>query len=261
MCNRLRNAILRLSTLKKVTNHINHTVHNHCVMNILTVIISTKQNRVITRQAMHAGYLPGAFTKPLFPCKSKKCYIFLCVCMRARFLVRAYMSACMGGCARGVCLPACSFAYLARNIHAPYCHLWPRWLHHIFRHYLINGKIFLKMLLNIKSVFWFSIQFCINTFYSNKNSERYCHKYANVFMWSTRYSFYILMKLWLFWQILKEAQIWDFIKIRRVVAELFLADGQTDARTGRCDESNSGFCTFQSVIFFVNKIAILQIFL
>jgi hypothetical protein len=39
-----------------------------------------------------------------------------------------------------------------------YCHLWPVWLYHIFPHYLINGTIFGKKLLNIKCVFWFSVQ-------------------------------------------------------------------------------------------------------
>jgi hypothetical protein len=34
-------------------------------------------------------------------------------------------------------------------------HLWPLWLYHIFRHYLINCAIIEKMLLNIKCVFSF----------------------------------------------------------------------------------------------------------
>jgi hypothetical protein len=43
----------------------------------------------------------------------------------------------VGGCAR-----ASSLTYPARNAHAPYCHLWPPWLHHILRHYLLHGTIF-----------------------------------------------------------------------------------------------------------------------
>ena len=41
-----------------------------------------------------------------------------------------------------------------------YCHLWPVWLHHSFRHYLIKGTIFekKKKLLNVKCEFWFSVQ-------------------------------------------------------------------------------------------------------
>jgi hypothetical protein len=37
-----------------------------------------------------------------------------------------------------------------------YCHLWSVCLYHIFPHYLINGTIFRKMLLNIKRVIIFS---------------------------------------------------------------------------------------------------------
>ena len=35
-----------------------------------------------------------------------------------------------------------SLRYTACNTHAPYCHLWPALLYHIFPHYLINGTIF-----------------------------------------------------------------------------------------------------------------------
>jgi hypothetical protein len=44
-----------------------------------------------------------------------------------------------------------------------YCHLWPIWLYHIFPHYLINDTIFGKKLLNIKCVFWFSLQLLSET--------------------------------------------------------------------------------------------------
>jgi len=35
----------------------------------------------------------------------------------------------------------------------PYCYLWPVRLYHILPHYLINGTILEKKLLNIKCVF------------------------------------------------------------------------------------------------------------
>jgi hypothetical protein len=56
---------------------------------------------------------------------------------------------------------ACSLAYPACNAYAPYCdcHLWPLSLHHIFLHYLIKGTTFGNMLLKIKCVFRFSLQF------------------------------------------------------------------------------------------------------
>jgi hypothetical protein len=50
-------------------------------------------------------------------------------------------------------LCVCSLSYPACKAHAPYyiviCGLW---LHQIFRHYLLNGTIFGKTLLNMKGV-------------------------------------------------------------------------------------------------------------
>ena len=43
-------------------------------------------------------------------------------------------------------IPAC-------NPRAPYCHLWPVLLYNIFPHYLINGTILGRQLLNTKCVF------------------------------------------------------------------------------------------------------------
>jgi hypothetical protein len=44
-----------------------------------------------------------------------------------------------------------------------FCHLWAVRLCSIFPHYLINGAIFKKKLLNIKCVFWFSLQLLSET--------------------------------------------------------------------------------------------------
>jgi len=49
-----------------------------------------------------------------------------------------------------VCVCVCSLSYPACNAHASYCHLWPVELYLIYPHYLTNGKIFGKMLLNTK---------------------------------------------------------------------------------------------------------------
>jgi hypothetical protein len=56
------------------------------------------------------------------------------------------------------CLCICSLRYPACNMHAPYCHQWPAPLYNIFPHSLFNGTIFGKKLLNIKYLFWFSLQ-------------------------------------------------------------------------------------------------------
>jgi hypothetical protein len=74
------------------------------------------------------------------------------------------------------------------------CHLWHDRLYNIFPHYIINGTIFVKTLLNIKCVFQFSLP-VRNVSHSKKNSPRYYQKYTYGFMHSTRYSCQILMKL------------------------------------------------------------------
>jgi hypothetical protein len=61
-----------------------------------------------------------------------------------------------------VCLRACSLTYPACKTHAPYCHLRPLWIQHIFRHYLINGTIFGKRSPCIKRVLIFSTTFIWN---------------------------------------------------------------------------------------------------
>jgi len=48
--------------------------------------------------------------------------------------------------------------------HAKRSHLWPAWLYDIFPHYLITGTMSLEKLLNIKCVFWFSLQLLLETF-------------------------------------------------------------------------------------------------
>jgi hypothetical protein len=71
----------------------------------------------------------------------------------------------------------CSLSYPACNAHAPYCHLWPVWLYHIFPHYLINRTIFeewggRKNLLNTKCMFRFSLQLLSETFLVIRRAER-----------------------------------------------------------------------------------------
>jgi hypothetical protein len=95
----------------------------------------------------------------------------------------------------------CSLRYPACNSHVPHCHLWPIWLYNIFPHCLINSTIFKKKLLNIKYVFWYSLQLLsemflilwriqwdiiINTFYSCQMlmkfefSQYILGKYSNI---------------------------------------------------------------------------------
>ena len=55
---------------------------------------------------------------------------------------------------------------------ALYRHLWPSWNYNILPHYLINGLIFEKKLLNIKCVFRFSVQFLSQTLLILRRTER-----------------------------------------------------------------------------------------
>jgi hypothetical protein len=73
-------------------------------------------------------------------------------------------------CILWVCV--CSLRYPTCNEHAPYCHLWPAPLYNIFPHYLINGTIFEKTLLNTKCAFWFSLQLLSETFLILRRNER-----------------------------------------------------------------------------------------
>jgi hypothetical protein len=80
----------------------------------------------------------GAFTKPFIPGKSNKYFVFLCVCRGGR--IGECVRACVGV---GEVARACSLINPACSVQ-PYCHLRSFWLHHISRHYLINGTIFEK---------------------------------------------------------------------------------------------------------------------
>jgi hypothetical protein len=75
-----------------------------------------------------------------------------------------YFCVCVCACVCvGICLCVCRLTYatltrLRRIIWGPLC------LHHIFVHYFINDMVVWKKLLNIKCVFWFSLQILFETF-------------------------------------------------------------------------------------------------
>ena len=78
----------------------------------------------------------------------------------------------------------CSRSYTACNAHAPYCHLRPYRLYHVFPNYLINGTIFeKKKILGVKCRFWFSVQFLSETFLVLRRIQQNMIK--NVY-WSSR---------------------------------------------------------------------------
>jgi len=71
---------------------------------------------------------------------------------------------CCNGKAVSIAQPECicSLRYPARNVHAPYCHLWHIPLYTIFPYYLINDTIFeKKKIAKIKCVLVFSTTFSL----------------------------------------------------------------------------------------------------
>ena len=97
--------------------------------------------------------------------------VCVCVCVRARACVCACAHACMCMCAClcvCVCVCACArthahacmqpqFCSMQCACAALYCHPWPVGPYHIFPHYHINIKNFIRKLLNMKCVL--SLQF------------------------------------------------------------------------------------------------------
>jgi hypothetical protein len=73
----------------------------------------------------------------------------------------------------------CILSYPACKAHAPYYIVkWPVRFFRIVPHYLMNGTIFGKKLLNVKCAFWFSLQHLDwNISHSKKNSAMY---YRNI---------------------------------------------------------------------------------
>jgi hypothetical protein len=106
----------------------------------------------------------------------KQLSIFLYECVCACSHGWGHACACVRPCvcgytSAGVCLRVCGLTYPSCFAQAPYC-LRPLWLHHIFRHYLINGTIFGETLLNTKCVFLFSLQLLFETFLILRRIQR-----------------------------------------------------------------------------------------
>ena len=99
-------------------------------------------------------------------------FLWFCLFIRLKKKARSLNHCCLGravGITYSVCVRVYScLSHPAFKYHIfciiLYRHLLPVKLHHIFPHYLINGTVFEKKLLNIKCVFWFSLQMLSETF-------------------------------------------------------------------------------------------------
>jgi len=92
--------------------HFRHLVPPTKLFNILTMLNAYKTGN------KHIMWHWGIFIQPLLYLKSSMYYIF-CVCV-------------------------CSLRNLECNDLAPYCNMAPVWIHNIYSHYRINGKILSK---------------------------------------------------------------------------------------------------------------------
>ena len=135
----------------------------------------------------------------------------------------------------------CSLAYPACNAFAP-CVICGLCLHHISRHYLINGTIFGKKLWNIKCVVWFSLRVLSETFLILRRIRRDTVINAKTSSCKVRV---ILVGFQGDLNFLrrfskKKAYISNCVKICPLGVELFYADGYDDA--------NSRFSQFANAI-------------
>ena len=132
-----------------------------------------------------------------------------------------------------------------------YCHLWPVWLYHIFPHYLINGTIFGKKLLNIKCVFWFSLQLLSETFLILKIIQE---DIINVHRASRKVPV-ILVRFWS-WIFSTDFEKYANIKVREnssIGCRVVLC-GRTDGQTDGHNEANSRFSQFCERAWNLNEI-------
>jgi hypothetical protein len=98
-------------------------------------------------------------------------YFYVRACMHSR----AARGVCVGGgvgcTGAGICLHPCSPTYPVCNAHALHClrHLW---LHHVFRHSLINSTIFGKKVTGFKMCFDFFLQRLFDTYIILRRIQR-----------------------------------------------------------------------------------------
>jgi hypothetical protein len=139
------------------------------------------------------------------------------------------------GKATSIAQPACfcSLRYPASKARAPYCLLYTASFYYIFPHYLINGTIFVKTLLNTKRGFRVSLQLSSETFFILRRTERdMTKKCVLVFMSSTLYSGSILMKVEFSRQIVEKYSNIHFHENPSSGSRVFPC-GRTDRQTWR----------------------------
>ena len=107
-----------------------------------------------------------------------------------------------------------SLSYPACKAHAPYSRLWPFWLYHISPHYLVNGTIFGKRLLEVKCVLLFSLQLLCATFFILRRTRfDFIYLYIYIYIYIDRHVKYALF-LWDFNQTwIFSAYLWKILTL------------------------------------------------
>jgi hypothetical protein len=148
----------------------------------------------------------------------------------------------VGGCTgAGVCLRACSLNYSACNVHAPLSSpsslAPPHFSTSSHKRHDFRGE---KKLLNIKFIFWFSLQLLCETFLTVRGIE--WDIVINV-KTSSCYSCRILMELESFLNIFSKRSS-DIKFYQNPYSDSRVVSSRTARRTDRRDEANSRFSQF-----------------
>ena len=128
---------------------------SHITSELLCRLRFVIANSQITRGSMYLSRNIEAHAR-ITVAVEKQEVLLIGLCVHERQCVRACVRAC-GYPGAWVC--ACAYVHVTllssmqRVCAILLRHLWLLWLHHIFRHYLINGAIFENKLLNVKCVF------------------------------------------------------------------------------------------------------------
>jgi hypothetical protein len=111
-----------------------------------------------------------------------------------------------------------------------YWHLWSVWLYHIFFTLSHKGHDFRENIEYKMCVLIFFTTFAWNISYSQENSARYYYKCTQIFMWSSRYSWQIWIKLEFPWIFSEKSSNIKFYKDAPNGGRVVFACGQTDMR-------------------------------
>ena len=119
-----------------------------------------------------------------------------------------------------------SLRYPACNAHAPYFHLWPVRLYHIFPPYPINGTVFEREVIEHEMCVLIFSENLYETFLIIRRNGRIWEMYVGLHV---KYLLFLSDSngTWISNdRFSKNAQISNFMKLLPLLAELFLADGQ-----------------------------------